>query len=322
MSACPMSSFVPPDLAETQQQGLVSERIPFDAPGNREESQFLQLMEQVRTEGDVQTGRNGNTLSLFGSMMRFSLLDGQLPILTTKRVAWKTCLKELLWFLRGQTDNAVLNEQGVHIWDGNASRAFLDSRGLAHYPDGELGPVYGRQWRNFNAPCDEHGKQIGTGVDQLSAIVNALRDPEQRNSRRLVMTAWNPCQLDQMALPPCHVLCQFHVSEGQYLHCMMYQRSCDLFLGVPFNILSYSFLTHLIAHHCGLKAKSLVISMGNCHLYENAVDAAKEQCARTPFPFPRLTIVAQRDRIEEYEVHDFQVDNYVSHPPIKVDMVA
>jgi thymidylate synthase len=259
--------------------------------------------------------------------MRFSLKDGKIPILTTKKTAWKTCLKELLWFIRGQTDNKILKEQGVHIWDANGSREFLDSRGLTHYQEDMLGPIYGAQWRHFNAEYNAEynatdGSASTEGVDQLQQIIDALKDPVQRTSRRLVMSAWNPCQLDQMALPPCHILCQFNVHDGNKLSCSMYQRSCDFVLGCPFNIASYSLLTHLLAKHCGLEAYEFVHFMGNVHLYENAIDAARLQITREPFPFPTLTISQVRENINDYQVDDFTINNYCSHEAIKVAMVA
>ena len=213
-----------------------------------EEYQYLNIIQKIIETGSWEIGRNGRVKSIFGEMMRFSLADGKIPILTTKKTAWKTCLKELLWFVRGETDNALLQEQGVHIWDGNTSREFLDSRGLHHYREGLIGPGYGFQWRHFGGDydADTNTSRINRGVDQLQQIIDVLKDPAQRTSRRLIMTAWNPSQLDQMALPPCHMMCQFNVHDGNKLSCAMTQRSCDELLGVPFNIASYSFLTHLL----------------------------------------------------------------------------
>ena len=159
-------------------------------------------------------------------------------------------------------------------------------------------------------------------IDQLQDIIDALKDPQQRSSRRLIMTAWNPCQLDQMALPPCHVLCQFNVHDGNKLSCALYQRSVDTILGQPFNIASYAFLTHLLAKHCGLEAYEFIHFMGNCHLYENAIDAAKLQIQRKPYPFPTVSIKTIREKIEDYTVEDFEIQNYQSHDAIKVDMIA
>ena len=300
-----------------------------------EEYQYLNIIEDILENGFWEEGRNGKTKSIFGQSMRFSLKDGKLPILTTKKIAWKTCLKELLWFIRGETDNKILKEQDVHIWDANGSRDFLDSRGLTDYPEDILGPIYGYQWRNFNGKYDIcYCKQFNhcscsyalesknNCIDQLQQIIDALKDPKQRTSRRLIMTAWNPCQLDQMALPPCHILCQFNVHDGNKLSCSMYQRSCDFFLGSCFNIASYSMLTHLLANHCGLEAYEFIYFMGNVHLYENAIDAAKLQITREPFEFPTISIKEVRENINDYQVEDFELHNYQHYPHIKVEMVA
>lgn len=289
---------------------------------NVEETQYLDLVRRILETGTWENTRNGKTISTFGAMMRFSLQNNVIPILTTKKVAWKTCLKELLWFIRGETDNKILKSQGVHIWDANGSRNFLDSRGLKYEVD-ELGPVYGRQWRHFNADNDlQTGKRMGDGIDQLQQIIDALKDPTQRTSRRLIMSAWNPCQIDQMALPPCHVMCQFNVHDGNKLSCALYQRSADCGLGVSFNIASYSFLTHLLAKHCGLEAYEFVHFMGNCHVYEEHIEPMKEQLKRTPYVFPTLTINQVRENISDYNINDFEVHNYQSHGIIKMMMIA
>ena len=291
-----------------------------------EEQQYLNLIKNILDNGTWEEGRNGKTKSIFGNMMRFSLKDGKIPILTTKKTAWKTCLKELLWFIRGDTDNKLLQEQGVHIWDGNTTREFLDSRGLTDYREGLIGPGYGFQWRHFGGDYDSSAAGVkeggSSGVDQLQQIIDALKDPAQRTSRRLIMSAWNPQQLDQMALPPCHILCQFNIHDGNKLSCSMYQRSSDEFLGQPINIASYSFLTHLLAKHCGLEAYEFVYFIGNCHIYENAIDACKLQITREPFPFPRVSIKEVRDNINDYQIDDFEIHNYKSHEAIKVAMVA
>ena len=211
-----------------------------------DENQYLSLIRDILDDGEEIKGRNGTTKAIFGSAMHFDLSDNKIPILTTKKVAWKTCLKELLWFIKGSTSNKELQQQNVKIWNGNATREFLDSRGLSNLEENDLGPVYGHQWRFFNAEYETcmHNYN-GKGVDQLQNVINLLRNPETRSSRRIIMSAWNPCQLEQMALPPCHVMCQFNVI-GDKLSCSMYQRSGDVGLGVPFNIASYSFLTLLL----------------------------------------------------------------------------
>ena len=296
---------------------------------NHEEYQYINLVRDIINRGSWEEGRNGKTKGIFGSSMRFSLQDGKIPILTTKKTAWKTCLKELLWFIRGETDNKILKEQGVHIWDANGSREFLDSRGLQLYPEDMLGPIYGYQWRNYNASYNcFSGKPIQNiehpfdGIDQLQQIIDALKDPKQRTSRRLIMTAWNPKQLDQMALPPCHVMCQFNVHDGDKLSCALYQRSNDECCGTPFNIASYSFLTHLLAKHCGLQAYEFVYFKGNCHIYEDHIEGAKTQIEREPFEFPTISIKQVRENINDYQPEDFVIENYQHHAPIKFQMVA
>ena len=319
---------------EEEQEQEVEEEQELKQEKNIEEYQYLNLLENIIDNGTWEEGRNGKTKSIFGSMMRFSLKDGKIPILTTKKTAWKTCLKELLWFIRGQTNNKILNEQGVHIWDANASRAFLDSRDLHDYPEGILGPIYGRQWRDFNGTYDvckcppfancfcNHLKIRRNRIDQLQDIIDALKNPVERTSRRLIMTAWNPCQLADMALPPCHVMCQFNVHDGNKLSCAMYQRSVDTMLGEPFNIASYCFLTHLLAKHCGLEAYEFIHFMGNCHIYEQHIEGAKLQIQREPYSFPNLFIKEIRENINEYQVEDFEIHNYQHHPQINFQMVA
>jgi thymidylate synthase len=295
---------------------------------NKEEQQYLDLLQEIINNGFKEVGRNGETISIFGRSMRFSLKDGKIPILTTKKVAWKTCLKELLWFIKGETNTKILKDQGVHIWDANTSREFLDSRGLKLYPEGMAGPIYGYQWRNFGANYNCFtGKTLTgdypfNGIDQLEEIIHQLKNPETRNSRRLIMSAWNPKQLDQMALPPCHVMCHFNVHDGNKLSCALYQRSGDFPLGIPFNIASYSFLTHLIAKHCGLEAYEFVHFVGNCHIYEDHVEPIKEQFKREPYPFPTISIKELRENINDYQLEDFEIHNYQSHDPIKMKMVA
>jgi thymidylate synthase len=223
----------------------LSEHNKINGDCIHDENQYLNLIKDILEHGDMVKGRNGFAKTVIGSSMHFSLENNTIPILTTKKVAWKTCLKELLWFIRGSTSNKELQAENVKIWNGNASREFLDSRNLHHLEENDLGPVYGHQWRHFNAyykNCEED--YSGEGVDQLQYIIDNLKNPETRTSRRLVMSAWNPVQLDEMALPPCHVLVQFNVTKQNRLSCSLYQRSGDVGLGVPFNIASYSFLTH------------------------------------------------------------------------------
>ncbi len=295
--------------------------IKSNLDGKSEEHQYLNLIKDILSEGEMVEGRNGLTKSVFGASMLFSLKDGTIPILTTKRVAWKTCLRELFWFIRGSTSNKELQKSNVKIWNANASREFLDSRGLTNLRENDLGPVYGHQWRFFNAEykdCDTD--YTGKGVDQLKYIIDNLRSVEGRTSRRLILSAWNPCQIDEMALPPCHVLMQFNVL-GNKLSCSLYQRSGDVGLGVPFNIASYSFLTHIIAHHCGLEADEFVYNLGNAHIYDDHLESLEQQCQLTPYEFPKITI-KDRDyaNIEDYQEEDFTLHNYQSHAAIKMEM--
>jgi thymidylate synthase len=298
----------------------------IDTDKNTEELQYLNIMQNILENGYLEEGRNGKTKSIFGASMRFTLKNGKIPILTTKKVAWKTCLKELLWFIRGETDNKLLQAQNVHIWDGNGSKEFKKKIGLEHYPEGILGTIYGYQWRHFNAPYNVRTGNVldenQSGIDQLQFIIDQLKNPETRNSRRLILTSWNPCQLNKMVLPPCHVLCQFNVHDGNKLSCTMYQRSVDVPIGSPFNIASYSFLTHLLAKHCGLQAHEFIYFMGNCHIYEEHLDVIKEQLERQPLEFPNLEIVNKRENINDYVVDDFQISGYNSHEAIKIKMIA
>jgi thymidylate synthase len=295
------------------------------ASKNPEENQYIQLIKDILQYGSLESGRNGETISIFGSAMYFSLENNSIPIFTSKKVAWKTCLKELLWFIKGDTNNQHLLDQKVNIWRENASRNFLDSRGLTNLQENDLGPVYGHQWRHFNAHytnCDTD--YSGQGVDQLQYIINQLKDPDpiKRNSRRLIMSAWNPCQIDEMALPPCHILVQFNVTHGNKLSCSLYQRSGDIGLGVPFNIASYSFLTHILAKHCGLEAYEFIYTIGNAHIYANHVDALKEQIQNELFVFPKIEIINSHENIDDYIVEDIVITDYKSNTTVSMKMTA
>ena len=288
-----------------------------------EEYQYLNLLKDIIDEGSMQKGRNGNVKTAIGAAQQYSLENGKIPIFTTKKTAWKTCLKELLWFIKGDTSNKRLNDVGVHIWDGNTTREFLDSRGLQHYEEGDAGSLYGFVWRHFGAEykgCD--ADYSGKGIDQLQNVINTLKDPEQRTSRRMVISAWNVEQLDSGCLPPCHVIMQFNVMDGNKLSCCMMQRSVDEGCGASFNVASYSFLTHLIAKHCDLEPYEFIHYMNNCHIYEEHLEPLKEQITRTPHEFPTLTILNKRDNINDYTIDDFKVENYVHDAPIKLKMVA
>jgi len=276
-----------------------------------DEQQYIDLIKNILDDGTLEQGRNGNTLCLYGEKMKFDLRNNTLPLLTSKKVAWKTCLKELLWFISGNTNNKTLQDQKVRIWNQNASREFLDSVGLQNNEEGDLGPVYGHQWRHFNAPYTTcNANYEGQGIDQLQNIITMLKDPTQRKSRRIILSAWNPCQIDEMALPPCHSFVQFHVRRENELICCLYQRSGDVGLGVPFNIASYSFLTHLLAKHCDLQASEFIHFIGNAHIYDDHIDALQSQLKNELCDFPKISIKEKRANINDYIVDDFEVLDY------------
>ena len=286
-----------------------------------EEYQYLDLVREILNHGVVKGDRTGTgTKSVFGRSMRFSLRDGAMPLLTTKRTFWRGLALELLWFISGNTSAKTLQEQNVTIWDGNSSRAYLDSIGLHAREEGDLGPVYGFQWRHFGAQYgtmyDDYG---GKGVDQLADVVHQIKNSP--NSRRILMTAWNPSVLKEMALPPCHLLSQFYVANGE-LSCQMYQRSADMGLGVPFNIASYALLTHMLAKVCGLRAGEFVHVLGDAHVYLNHEEALREQLAREPRPFPRIVFKRDVQSIDDFKFEDFDLVDYNPHKAIKMDMAV
>ncbi|CAK0859493.1 unnamed protein product [Prorocentrum cordatum] len=228
--------------------------------------------------------------------------------------------QELLWFVKGDTNAKHLSDKGVKIWDANGSREFLDQRGLSHREEGDLGPVYGFQWRHFGAKyVDMHTDYTGQGVDQLAECIRKIKkDP---NDRRILLSAWNPADLSLMALPPCHMFCQFYVAGGA-LSCLMYQRSCDMGLGVPFNIASYSLLTCMMAQVCGLRPGEFIHTLGNAHVYENHVEPLRTQLERTPRPFPLLKVNPDVKDIDGFQASDFELVGYSPHGTIKMDMAV
>ena len=291
--------------------------------GRHEEYQYLNLLQDLLQEGKLEEGRNGKTIRGVGAAMHFSLENGKIPILTTKKTAWKTGTRELLWFIKGQTDNKILTDQGVGIWKGNTTAEFLEKCGLDYEPGRSIGPMYGHQARYFNAPytgCETD--YTGQGIDQLQKVIDDLKNPETRNSRRHVVSVWNPEQLDQGVLNPCHILYQFIVTDSNKLSCLLYQRSNDSLLGLPINILSYSMLTHIIAKICGFEPYEFIHYGGDCHLYDNHIEQATEQITREPYPYPTLEILNKRDNINDYVIEDFKLHNYQYHPAIKGAMTA
>lgn len=303
------------------------ERIIIQVMSNKNERFYLDTLKHVLENGTRRDDRTGTgTISVFGTQMRFDI-STHIPILTTKFVPWKSCIKELLWFLNGHTDANILKEQNVKIWDGNSSRQFLNNRGLAHLPEGDIGAGYGFQWRHFGASylsCKDD--YSGQGFDQIRYVQELLKtDPF---SRRIFMSAWNPGDLERMALPPCHVSAQFYVDEDpvgiRQLSCHMYQRSVDMFLGEPWNILSYSILTCLLAKLNNFKPKEVIISTGDTHIYSDHIEQVKEQLSRSPLS--PATLVINDDvinkSINEITFEDFNIINYEYHPAIKAVMAV
>jgi len=267
---------------------------------NREERQYLELLAEVLEHGARKSDRTGTgTLSVFGRQLRFQLEPG-FPLLTTKKLHLKSILYELLWFLRGDTNVRWLQERGVSIWDEWADE------------NGELGPVYGHQWRHWRAPG-------GGEVDQISNVVQSLK--ARPDSRRHIVSAWNPADVERMALPPCHALFQFYVAGGR-LSCQMYQRSADLFLGVPFNIASYALLTRMVAQVTGLAAGEFILTLGDAHLYLNHLEQAREQLGREPRAFPRMRLNPQVRELLEFRFEDFTLEAYEPHPAIRAPIAV
>jgi thymidylate synthase len=262
--------------------------------------QYLDLMRHVLAHGTHKSDRTGTgTMSVFGHQMRFDLQQG-FPVVTTKKLHLKSIIYELLWFLQGSTNNNWLKERGVSIWNEWAK------------DDGELGPIYGYQWRSWPTPNGGH-------VDQISQLMEQIKN--NPDSRRLIVSAWNVAEIPNMALPPCHAFFQFYVADGK-LSCQLYQRSADIFLGVPFNIASYSLLTHMIAQQAGLAPGEFIWTGGDCHLYSNHLEQVQLQLSRDPLPLPQLAIHRQPKSIFDYEYEDFELVNYQCHPAIKAPVAV
>ncbi len=267
---------------------------------NPEERSYLELLAEVLEQGARKSDRTGTgTLSVFGRQLRFRLEPG-FPLLTTKKLHLKSIVYELLWFLRGETNVRWLQERGVSIWDEWADE------------NGELGPVYGYQWRHWRAPG-------GGEIDQISNVVQSLK--ARPDSRRHIVTAWNPADVERMALPPCHALFQFYVAGGR-LSCQMYQRSADLFLGVPFNIASYALLTRMVAQVTGFAPGEFILTLGDAHLYLNHVEQAREQLGRQPRPFPRMQLNPGVRELLDFRFEDFALEGYEPHPAIKAPIAV
>ena len=306
-------------------KGINYEYVKYLNTGNKkknhEEEQYLNLMKKILNFGNNKNDRTKTgTLSLFGESLEFSLENNIIPVLTTKKIFWRGIVEELLWILKGSTSVKDLQDKNVKFWNQNGTREYLDSHGFHDREEGDLGPVYGFQWRHFGADYTNMKENYeGKGVDQIHNIIEQITN--NPDSRRIILCAWNPKDIKKMALPPCHMMAQFYVCNNE-LSCQMYQRSADVFLGLPFNITSYSLLTHILAFHCNLKAKKIKIVIGDAHIYNNHINACKTQILRKPIKFPTLHIKKYVKNIEDYTFEDFELNNYKCHPTIKAIMSA
>ena len=278
---------------------------------SKNEQAYLDLIRDVRDHGTQKGDRTGTgTISHFGAQMRFDLNDG-FPLLTTKKIHTKSVIYELLWFLKGDTHVKYLQDNGVRIWNEWASAEQTARFGK---PEGELGAVYGHQWRNFGASQKEDGSYNTDGFDQIAWVVNEIKT--NPNSRRLIVSGWNPAEANDVALPPCHTLFQFHVNDGK-LSCQLYQRSADTFLGVPFNIASYALLTCMLAQVCGYEPKEFIHTIGDAHIYKDHFDVVKTQIEREPLPLPHLVLNKDIDNLFDFKIEDIKLEGYQSHGPLK-----
>ena len=288
---------------------------------NMEEYQYIDLIKRVLYNGTKKDDRtNIGTSSIFGNQMRFSLANNSFPLLTTKRVFLRGIIEELLWFIKGSTDSNELSKKNVRIWDGNGSREFLDKLGFTSREEGDLGPVYGFQWRFWGADyVDNKTDYTNKGIDQLGELIQEIKT--NPNSRRLILSAWNIADIPKMALPPCHVMCQFYVADNK-LSAQLYQRSGDIGLGVPFNIASYAVLLKMVAHITGYEPHELVYTLGDAHIYNNHIKSMKEQITRMPREFPQLFIFNEPsiESIQDFTIDHFKINNYNPHKNIKMEM--
>lgn len=298
-------------------------RYVFLPNAKHDEDKYLQLAERILTEGESKMDRtNTGTTSLFGEMLKFDISE-RIPILTTKKINYENIIKELLFFISGRTNTKILESQGVGIWKGNTSREFLNERSL-DYEEGMLGPLYPVQWRHWGAEYTGYDEDLaGKGIDQLQNVIDEIKN--NPNSRRHIVSSWNVADLNKMVLNPCHVLFQLNVSaDGKFLDCILYQRSGDYFLGVPYNIASYAMLTYMIAHITGKRPRNLTIMFGDVHIYDNHQAQIKKQKSRTPFPFPTLTFRRgmKLKTIDDFTLDSFVIQGYRSWEGIRADMAV
>lgn len=277
---------------------------------------YLDLLQTVLDTGEEKQDRTGvGVKSIFGYQMRFDLAQG-FPVLTTKRLHLRSIWAELLWFLKGDTHISGLHKYDVKIWDEWATTEECAKFGRT---TGDLGPIYGHQWRNFGATQQADGTYANDGIDQIHRLIHTIRT--NPDSRRMIVTGWNPKECDQVTLPPCHTLFQFQISRGR-LHCQLYQRSADIFLGLPFNIASYSLLTHLLAMTCNLQPGEFIHTLGDAHLYLNHLEQARLQLSREPRPLPQLVFASPIRQLDDWEPDQIQLDGYNPHPPIKAPIAV
>jgi dihydrofolate reductase/thymidylate synthase len=286
---------------------------------------YLNLLKDIMANGEDNSDRTGvGTRCVFGRQLRFSLQGNVIPLMTTKKTFFKGIIEELLFFLRGDHDNRILQKVGVHIWDGNTSREYLDKYNKQHIQEHDLGLAYGVQWRAAGAKLENIDTDYrGKGIDQVENVIKQLK--EDPTSRRIIINAWNVSELEDMALVPCHTLYQFYVSKNNELSCMMTQRSCDVFIGIPFNIASTAILTHILAQTCGLIPGEIIINLGNTHIYNSHFEQVTKQLERIPYEFPTLKITKNLETIKDIEqlkFSDFQLENYNCHPGIKATMAV
>jgi len=290
------------------------------------EQAYLDTLKLILETGNTKSDRTGiGTKSLFGLQMRFDLTKG-FPAITTKKLAWRSVVSELLWFIEGSGDEYRLREilygeryiDKKTIWTDNATAPYWTNKRIARHP-GDLGRIYGVQWRKWRKPLIRVNKVVLQNHDQLLELVKGLK--EDPYSRRHIISAWNPGEVELMALPPCHMMAQFYVNDNK-LSCHMYQRSADMFLGVPFNIASYGLFTHMLAHACSLEVQDLIISLGDAHIYNNHLDQVQEQLTRKPYPLPRLILKSDIKNITDFTMEDITLEGYVSHDSIKASMAV
>ncbi len=320
------NNFIPNTFTNVYTKKILNDTVSFSMWNksiNTGEKNYKKLLNDIIKDGETRDDRTGTgTISLFGPQLTFDLTKG-FPLLTTKTVPLRIVFEELMFFIRGQTNNKILQNKKVNIWNGNSSKEYMKSINLEHYPEGELGPIYGAQWRNFGGYHDlQEEKHIakGEGIDQLSDVIKQLKN--NPTSRRIIVSAWNPKVLKEIALPACHLLYQFYVRKDTYLDCKVILRSSDTFLGLPFNIASYALLVYMMSSVCDYTPGKLIISLGDSHIYKNHINQVNELLLRPVRRFPELNLLKNHENIEDFEFEDFELLWYNPHPTIKAEMAV